>query len=858
MALGDLQELKYNYELILCKNDKTQISVIDYMDLSYTANFEGSNELSFKLSENDINFNNIKPSYLILMNKKHNDIVKHSEYFSINAPEKSSDNGVTTIQVNCVSTEYAMFNTKILRGYKNRGSELVYDPVGTNGIINYMLDKIYNTWSVNYNDSYLLDKYHVFEFDKNTYMDVFKQIEKDCNCKILFDNINNEINIYDIASYGEDTGLILSDMNYIKKITSQDDISKMITRLYITGKDNITIAKYNPTGRDYVENYDWFINNGYFSPSLASAWNSYKALVQSKTGEITSYLNQIETYETSLLTKQAELEVLKTDLESIEDLMENIMKNKNNKKNNSTYDNLYTQKVSKKAQITSKTSEINTLNNNITTAKDNIQTVQDLLSYENNFTNTQLQELVNYINEDTKDLNTVSDSALLYDYAVAYLDKLSFLPITFSTDTIDIFNCKECQFDWDRLNVGNFIHIHFEELGYNYLPIRLMSYTHNDSSNSLSLNFSNSTEIQIKESLLAKRLVAGIQAQNTLEVNKDSYGKYENEKDTLIKSGDVIDTSENEIIAGTNVINKRGFTGVDIGGYGSIKIMDDKIVISTDNWVTWRTLLSGDGLYLENEASTGRIVLTPENGFQIDQKVNGAWDNVLFIDSNNSGALTIDGGWIELLTADNLNKIYFNPTVGIKIQKNNSGTFVDVFSVNEAGNILANDIIANNATIQGVFKTGTTGARIEIDDNGIKSYNSDNNLHGIYIDKSSVNGLADLKLYYNGSELFTVQNDISEVTLKALTNTFLYYSGASNVTVGQGNWEFAGNIGFFGATPVTKTSILDPLATTVSGTASDIYGSSEADMINDLRDDVRNLRTKVLELTNLLQSYGLG
>ena len=52
---------------------------------------------------------------------------------------------------------------------------------------------------------------------------------------------------------------------------------------------------------------------------------------------------------------------------------------------------------------------------------------------------------------------------------------------------------------------------------------------------------------------------------------------------------------------GNAVINRRGFLGRDISGYGAIQILNDKIVISTDDFETYNTLLSGNGLYLERQ-----------------------------------------------------------------------------------------------------------------------------------------------------------------------------------------------------------------------------------------------------------------
>jgi hypothetical protein len=99
------------------------------------------------------------------------------------------------------------------------------------------------------------------------------------------------------------------------------------------------------------------------------------------------------------------------------------------------------------------------------------------------------------------------------------------------------------------------------------------------------------------------------------------------------------------------------------------------------------------------------------------------------------------------------------------------------FSVDMEGNLYA-----ESATIEGIFRTGMTGARVILNNNGITSYNSSNNLHGLQCNPSSI--YPEISLYRNGSEIFTAKamNDGS-LGLEGKGHTIFYSDGYTVETV---------------------------------------------------------------------------
>lgn len=90
-------------------------------------------------------------------------------------------------------------------------------------------------------------------------------------------------------------------------------------------------------------------------------------------------------------------------------------------------------------------------------------------------------------------------------------------------------------------------------------------------------------------------------------------------------------------------------------------------------------------------------------------------------------------------------------------------------------------------TICGVFMTGENGqTRTVIDGNGIQSYNSDNQLHGLVSNPDGKH--SDLATYYNGVEIFKLYNDIDGVTFYCNNSKLL--KTLSNKVSMNGTWYY--------------------------------------------------------------------
>lgn len=328
---------RYEYELILCRPNKEETAYINYFDLTYTPVFLEYNELNFsiyreitidnnindgKYNETHINPNweQIYPDYLILLNIKTSDGIAdeiiHSEYFVIESPDKSSD-GSDTMSFHCYSYEKVFLGNNTLSGFKDSIKRL-YDPDWTvdendklpKGILNYIIKIKFNyAWEVAHIDGSVLARERVLSFTGSNLKTVFDSLSESFHCAFVFDNKAMKIYIYEreIGMLGENKGLIIADDNYAASIKYQEDNTDVKTRVYVYGKNEATLAKYNPTGQLYTDDFHAYMTPVYMSEELINALADYNSVTEENTGVFTDYVNRLDAGDESVIPLIEEL-----------------------------------------------------------------------------------------------------------------------------------------------------------------------------------------------------------------------------------------------------------------------------------------------------------------------------------------------------------------------------------------------------------------------------------------------------------------------------------------------------------------------------------------------------------------------
>ena len=658
--------LHYNYRFFLARPDKELVNELNVVQPIYSPQFKNIDELTFSLNyyennwiqEKDINFDLLKNEYLILMEIRYNNTLKWSQYFIIN---EITENGIEkeSKDIRCFSYEFIL-TRKNIRSYKN--VSLLYDPTNEEqGILNYVLNyKLNNDWTISYIDPSFIGVYRSFDIAEQTIIELFSDLEKTYNCVFLYNTTNNSIQIKKIEDVGQNKDMILDPSNYLKNITINTRTSDLITRYWFYGRNNKSINKFNVTGQSYIDDFTFFRNESYMSQSLLTALDNYDEVLESQQTIFTSYLDQLDSLNESLLTKQNELATLNSELNIILDNEDVAIFNNNH----SSYSTYRSQEITKRGQITSKESEITSLTSQIVGIQNNINSLKLSLSYNNNFTEEQIKELQRFIKEKTITLSNIDDELTLYDYALYYVEQNKQPPVEFSVDSIDILSCSEHSDEWNKIQLADFININVERLNINYLPVRLISYSHDISNNSLKLEFSSTNERNLEIDNWMFMMKKPQQVANTVEVERDNYNSYIDEKGNIIYTGSILESITNPIIAPDgSEIGTRGFQfRQTVGDNYQMRIVGDKLCLTNDGWNTFSNVISGSGIEVERFDKKARVQIKPNSniGFKI-QKGNGygSYTDTLYIDNDGnavfSGTLSgADGTFSGTISASNI------------------------------------------------------------------------------------------------------------------------------------------------------------------------------------------------------------
>ena len=132
-------------------------------------------------------------------------------------------------------------------------------------------------------------------------------LSKQFNCITVFNNEGGLVDLYHIDGFGDEVKILLSYDNYLKELERTSNTSDIVTKLKLVGnEDKCIIEDKNPTGLNYIENYDYFKNTGDMSNELISALNIYDEVVKERTITWKELNNNVIQWESQLTLKKNE------------------------------------------------------------------------------------------------------------------------------------------------------------------------------------------------------------------------------------------------------------------------------------------------------------------------------------------------------------------------------------------------------------------------------------------------------------------------------------------------------------------------------------------------------------------------
>ena len=368
----------------------------------------------------------------------------------------------------------------------------------------------------------------------NWYDYINTDIAEQFECYPVFDSYNKIVNLYSDDELGEDPQLMLSYDNYLKEIELSDDTEDIVTKLVLSGNDDLTISEVNPSGETFVEDFSYFIESREMSDALISALELYYVMVKKRAIEWNRLRGEKAEKQSQLTAKKNELLIIYSTIKSLEFAM---------KQSNDEAFNAKTQErlvgLNDKRVLLEK--EINELDENIKLLDASIENINKLCKkkYATNdngiliFTESLLNELKEFIYQDTYSNDAITDGLTLMRIGKRKVSQSCYPTKTW---TISSVNFIERLIDngfrqhWNgELGLGDMIVLKGDEF---IEIIYVIGYTQNFKDKTIELELSNKKQENEFSLSIGERLTQGKEAyriakksRSTINmVNKNRYG----------------------------------------------------------------------------------------------------------------------------------------------------------------------------------------------------------------------------------------------------------------------------------------------------------------------------------------------
>ena len=368
----------------------------------------------------------------------------------------------------------------------------------------------------------------------NWYDYINTDIAEQFECYPVFDSYNKIVNLYSDDELGENPQLMLSYDNYLKEIELSDDTEDIVTKLVLSGNDDLTISEVNPSGETFVEDFSYFIESREMSDALISALELYYVMVKKRAVEWNRLRNEKAEKQSQLTAKKNELLIIYSTIKSLEFTM---------KQSNDEAFNAKTQErlveLNDRRVLLEK--EANELDENIKLLDTSIENINKLCKkkYATNdngiliFTESLLNELKEFIYQDTYSNDAITDGLTLMRIGKRKVSQSCYPTKTW---TISSVNFIERLIDngfrqhWNgELGLGDMIVLKGDEF---IEVIYLIGYTQNFKDKTIELELSNKKQENEFSLSIGERLTQGKEAykiakksRSTINmVNKNRYG----------------------------------------------------------------------------------------------------------------------------------------------------------------------------------------------------------------------------------------------------------------------------------------------------------------------------------------------
>lgn len=609
-------------------------------------NFNSLSELNFRINkvERDPSTENtsIKQLYNAVKNRRLI-FIDEIGYFSITNVDDCYQDGIAYKDVKAKSIEVELQQKQIPYIEDGTYRFLTDGNETTIGLFNRIVE-VLPLWTIGHIDETIKGKWRTFEdvdVTLNCLGFLIDDIQEAYECIILFDVINRQINVYEQSNYVHRTGIQITKDDIIKSLNITENADDLYTAISVQGSDDLSISAINPLGGSVIYNFHYYLS--WMSSALRTKVTQWQTAIDN--AKDTYYQNNLNYFNKlqEVSNLQAEIDQLDGQITMYTRCKDNIVANAdtalvsqyNTEITNYggdqivVYNDIEDTITALTAQINGCKAERAQTQSSLTTAQSQLnsylsqnQTINSQLAITSYFTQSEYEELANYIFEGsyTDDYIKVTDimsysekfqqMKTLYDRAETQLLKVSEPTQEFDVDSESVIFDKNFSHWNDQIETGCLINVELAKNDWAWLFLSTITVNYDDKN--LKFTFGNRFNKYDTKSLFDKVLGSISKSANTLQYIKDVL--YPLKDGTFDDMKDAIQSSRNITMAGALVsdnedvvIDSSGYTGrtkLPNGTYDpkQIKITGRNIVFTDDAWDTAKIAI-GD-ILLPNDTST--------------------------------------------------------------------------------------------------------------------------------------------------------------------------------------------------------------------------------------------------------------
>jgi hypothetical protein len=671
----------------------------------------------------------------------------------------------------------------------------LYNIADTDYSLMHVICNSLGNWKIGSVDSSLTSLYRTFDIDScDAYSLMKDKISTSFKCIFQFDTYNRKINVVSIDNFGEKVDILLSYRNLVKQNLITDSLNNVFTVFRVKGGNDLSIRDVNPTLSDKIINLDYFMvkksEGGNATDGLVDAWNAYKILSESLTTTQNANISQLNVYQNELLAlnnttpstvttdwTQYGLTELNTQKTSYTVLQSTLLSKGAGSPTDSQYSEY--QSVTStinaiQAQIVIRTNQIAAKQAQIDALNTTISNIANQLSYSNNFTEEQIQELYSffresdYVDETYVVANTDSETTKLeiqqqlYNVSSEELARVSQPQYEIDTTMNNLFCLPEFSGYREGFKLGNIITIRFSDTL--IATARLLSIKINfNKLDDISVVFANRNKLDSNTIDLKKILAQASSTSNTVSVSGIAWDKAASKTNEISKymssslnaAVQEIKNSDDEEVTygkyGIRLKSKNEVTGIYDGE--ETWITKNKLLFSTDNF---NSAIAGIGKFVGSDGNTYYGFM----GEAIVSKIN-ITSALSIINESNTITLNKNGATFtncDITINKGVNTLKLNATDGIRLTKNG----VSQFYIDGSGNATFGGIlnaasgsfsgsVTSYSGIIGGWSIGSSSlssptSRMSLSGSGLNLFNSVGNyLGGIAATASTDGGVVIVK-----------------------------------------------------------------------------------------------------------------